>query len=324
MFVKIITYFVIIKIYIDNYLGDLIMNNLQVLAITIGTAVIGVGGAMLYKNQHYTVAQAKPEKVINHSVAEIDKEMLINRTNRLYDQGHRKLPFMKTISYTHNVHWMPGRSALLSDYAKYYKLSKQFLTRSLNSGQLSESHRKISQGDSFNVIDENRKIEFNLVCDLSRRYLHLYAVDHDLGERYLLRVYKVAVGHVDPLQSSGSATPTGTYKLSRRVGVFKPGEIKKIRGRTLELVQLYGTRYIPFGRKGQHCAIQGNPWQITADAEELVEVRNGIGEYSTEGNIQMNVEDVEELFSIVTCRPTTIQIVKTFREAKLPGREVDL
>lgn len=300
------------------------MNNLQVFAITIGTAVIGIGGGMLYKNQNFTVAHTKVEKEISRDVSEIDKTMLVNRTNRLYEKGHRKLPFMKTVSYTHNVHWMPGRSALISDYAKYYKISNQFLTRSLNSGKSEELLRKVSQGDSFNVIDENSKIEFNLVCDLSLRYLHLYAVDKDLGERYLLRVYKVAVGNIDPLQASGSSTPVGTYKLSRRVGIFKPGEMKKIRGRTLEMVQLYGTRYIPFGRKGQHCAIQGNPWMMTAEAEELVEARNGIGEYSTEGNIQMNSEDVEELFSIVTCRPTTIQIVKTFREAKLPGREVDL
>ena len=300
------------------------MNNLQIFAMTIGAAVIGIGSAMLYKSQNYTVARSEPNQAISRDINEMDKQMLVNRTHRLFDQGHRKLPFMKTVSYTHNVHWMPSRSALISDYAKYYKLSNQFLSRSLNSGKTEELYRKITQGDSFNVIDENRKIEFNLVCDLSLRYLHLYAVDKDLGERYLLRVYKVAVGAVDPLQASGSTTPLGNYKLSSRVGIFKPGETQKISGRTLEMIQLYGTRYIPFGRKGQSCAIQGNPWHMTADTDELQEVRTGIGKYSTEGNIQMNAEDVEELFSIVTCRPTTIQIVKTFSEAKLPGREVDL
>ena len=162
-----------------------------------------------------------------------------------------------------------------------------------------------------------------MVVDLSRCYMHLYAIDNDLNERYLLKIYKVGVGALDPALESGCETPTGSFALSERVGIYKPGVVSNVGGRVIELVQLYGTRHIPFSGNGHHCAIQGNPWLVDADTGELVESKSFIGQYATEGNIRMHTKDVEELFSIVISRKSSIQIVREFNQAELPGREVD-
>ncbi|MCP5509165.1 MAG: L,D-transpeptidase [Chlamydiales bacterium] len=300
------------------------MKNWQVLTIAAAAVVIGVGAGYFFSqsNQAHVAKEANSNKTCS-IVMDAAKEMQIDRTNRLYAKGVKKLPFMETVTYTHHVPWLKGRSALINDYSRYYRTSSQFISRSLNNGQSEEIYGKVSQGDSFNVIDANKNIEFHLVVDLSSRYLHLYACDMDLQERYLLKIYKVGVGALDPLAESGCETPLGTYPLSNKVGIYKPGVISNVGGRVIELVQLYGTRHIPFGDKGRYCALQGNPWVVDADTGELTEVRNFVGQYATEGNIRLHTEDMEELFSIVTSRPTNIQIVREFQEAQLPGREVD-
>jgi len=228
---------------------------------------------------------------------------------------------METVTYTHQVPWMKGRSALMSDYARHYKTSTYFISRSINNGQ--KQGARLHQGDSFNVISPEKNIQFHLVVDLSRCYMHMYAYDADTSERYLLKTYKIAVGELDAEKNSGCATPIGNYKLSNRVGIYKPGLIANIKGRDVELVQVYGTRYLPFGNEYTACGIQGSPHAVDLKTGKLVEVNAFIGQHATKGNIMMRTHDVEELFSIVTSRPTNVQIVKDFTESELPGCEVD-
>jgi lipoprotein-anchoring transpeptidase ErfK/SrfK len=47
-----------------------------------------------------------------------------------------------------------------------------------------------------------------------------------------------------------------------------------------------------------------------------------IGAYDSDGCIRLSSADIEELFSIVLTKPTFVEIVKDFHEAKLPGVEV--
>lgn len=303
------------------------MRGWTVTLIVAGAVIIG-GGVGYYLSQSDVTMQRKQPKEEGCrpkcAGLQCETSMDIDRIDRLFATGARKLPFMETIAYTHHVPWLKGRSALLNDYARHYQTSSQFIARSLNDGKNETLMRRIVQGETFNVISSDKNIEFYLVVDLSRRFMHLYAYDAGMEERYLLKIYKVGVGSLDPNQKSGCETPLGRYKLSERIGIYKPGVVANVGGRVMELVQLYGTRHIPFGDRKHQCAIQGNPWVVDADTGDLIEMRNFIGQYATEGNIRMHTEDVEELFSIVTSRDTYIEIVRDFPEAHLPGREVDL
>lgn len=304
------------------------MKNWQIVAIVIAAIAIGIGAG--YYFTHDGMDQQKSTCGPNQCIQPCAQEglqdaenMKIDRISRLYAKGETKLPFMETVTFTHNVSWLKGRSALVQDYARHYHTSLHFISRSLSEGKEESLHPKLSQGDSFNVIRQDKKIEFYLVVDLSRRFMHMYAYDVNTGERYLLKIYKVGVGSLDPTSASGCETPTGLYALDRKVGVYTPGVVADMNGRLVELCQHYGTRYLPFGGKDSHLGIQGNPWVVDSETGELTEVRTFIGQYATEGNIRMHTEDVEQLFSIVTSRPTKIEIVKDFSDAHLPGREVD-
>ncbi|HSW72352.1 MAG TPA: L,D-transpeptidase, partial [Chlamydiales bacterium] len=66
--------------------------------------------------------------------------------------------------------------------------------------------------------------------------------------------------------------------------------------------------------------IHGSPWLNNAKGE-LVEDRDHISKYDSDGCIRLNSEDMEELFSIIITKPTTIELVKDFRDATPPGTE---
>lgn len=310
-------------------MGALTMKNWQIISIIVGAVIIaavawiyfggyGNGKASGSCAQEACVepsCQASANKIENRSILQV------NRIDRLYSKSASKFPFVETVTYTHQVPWMKGRSALMSDYARHYKTSTHFISRSINGGE--EQGARLMQGDSFNVISSEKNVQFHLVVDLSRCYMHMYAYDADSGERYLLKTYPVAVGTLDADKNSGCATPMGNYKLSNRVGIYKPGHVAKVNGQELELVQVYGTRYIPFGNDYTVCGIQGVPQFMDSKTGQMIESDNFIGQHATSGNISMRANDLEELFSIVTSRSSSIQIVKDFSEAELPGREVD-
>ena len=60
---------------------------------------------------------------------------------------------------------------------------------------------------------------------------------------------------------------------------------------------------------------------IQDEKGELVETSESLGKYESDGCIRFATQDIEELFAIIITRPTTIELVKDFYEAKLPGVE---
>lgn len=252
----------------------------------------------------------------------------IDRIFQLFTIGPSKLPIVETISYTSSVPWLKGRPAWIADYATYYATSRHFIARSLN-GKPDYFSQKVVEGSKFNVFRKDKNVNFCLLVDVSRCKMAFYYIDLDTNERVLLKTYRVGLGRIDTTKPSGSLTPLGRYSLGSRVAIYKPGMMGTYQDQKVEMIKIFGTRWIPLEQEaGQAKAplkgygLQGAPW--TADPENgvLSENREVVGAYDSDGCIRMNAEDIEELFSIVLTKPTLIEIVKDFHEAKLPGVEV--
>ncbi|MDE3055531.1 MAG: L,D-transpeptidase [Verrucomicrobiota bacterium] len=251
-----------------------------------------------------------------------------NRIERLFALDGTKLPFVETIAYTSRAPWMQGRPAWITDYATHYKTSRHFIARSLNR-KPDYFTQKIFPGDRFNVLKEN--VEFYLLIDLSRCRLWFYALDVEKKERVLLKSYRVGLGKLDPKRASGSLTPTGKYRCGDRITVYKPGVMGYYRDEKIEMMRVFGSRWIPFDQEVGECSesarglgLHGAPWIEDRETGSLVEDLSKIGKYESDGCIRLASEDVEELFAIVVSRPTTVELVKDFYEAKLPGVEREL
>ncbi|MES2122498.1 MAG: L,D-transpeptidase [Chlamydiota bacterium] len=252
----------------------------------------------------------------------------IDRIFQLFSTSSSRLPIVETISYSSTVSWLKGRPAWVSDYAVHYGTSRHFIARSLN-GRPDYFSQKVSEGSPFNVFRKDKKIEFFLLVDLSRCKMGFYYIDLDTNERVLLKTYKVGLGRLDSSSPSGSLTPLGRYALGDRVAIYQPGSTGYYQDQKVEMNKVFGTRWIPFGKEldrttapAKGYGLQGAPWSLDAASAKLVENRETIGAYDSDGCIRMSSEDIEELFSIVITKPTMIEIVKDFHEAKLPGIEV--
>ena len=97
----------------------------------------------------------------------------------------------------------------------------------------------------------------------------------------------------------------------------------------VEMIRIFGTRWIPFEQEIERATasakgygIYGAPWNFDNKTGKWNELRECIGKYDTDGGIRLLSEDLEEIFSIIISKPSFIEIVKDFREAKLPGVEV--
>lgn len=220
------------------------------------------------------------------------------------------LPIVKILHYKSSVAWLPGRPAWISDYSARYHTSSHFIMRSLSKSKTYQS-QLIREGDEIVIFDPAISLHFFCVVDLSNCKLGLYYYDEDHDERVFLKAYSVAVGKAR--KEGDSTTPQGKYSLGSKVGIYKKGEIGYHLGRKVEMIQVYGTRWIPLeGASG--LGIQGNP---LIRGKERVE--NG---QVTDGCIKLCREDLEELFAIVTSKPTEVIITKDFKAVQLPGREV--
>lgn len=252
---------------------------------------------------------------------------VVDRIHQLFSTGPVKLPIVETISYTSSVPWIKGRPAWVADYAAYYGTSRHFIARSLN-GKPDYFSQKVSTGSRFNVFKKDKNINFYLLIDINRCKMGFYYVDLDTKERVLLKTYKIGLGRLDPNQSSGCLTPTGKYSLGSKVAIYKPGVMGYFQDQTMELIQIFGTRWIPFELEMEGATasakgygIHGAPWSLNPSGQ-LIENRDCIGKYDSDGCIRLALEDMEELFAIVITKPTYVVIVKDFREAMLPGIEV--
>jgi hypothetical protein len=234
----------------------------------------------------------------------------IDRIFQLFTTGPTKLPIVETIEYSSSVSWLKGRPAWIADYAVYYNTSRHFIARSLN-GRADYFAQKIISGSRFN--------------DVSRAKMGFYYVDLDTKERVLLKTYRVGLGRLDSQKASGTLTPLGTYSLGDRIAVYRPGVTGLFQDQKTEMIRVFGTRWIPFDQEIEHCSEPAKGYGIQgAQTGQLVENRECIGKYESDGCIRLTLEDIEELFSIVITKPTYIHIVKDFHEAKLPGTEVGI
>ncbi len=247
----------------------------------------------------------------------------VDHISKLFDLRSDKLPIVETISFTSRVPWLKDRPAWIADYATHYQTSRHFIARSLNK-KLDYFTQKVSPGDQFNVFKRDKNLRFHLLVDLARSRMLLYYFDLDAGERGLLKTYKVGLGKADSHRSSGFLTPIGKYELGEKVAIYKPGVMGLFQDEKVEMLRIFGTRWIPFGTEVEGCSepakgygIHGCPWMEVANGQ-LIEDCSRIGKYESDGCIRLCAADMEELFAIVITKPTTVEIVKDYKLAKLP------
>lgn len=256
-----------------------------------------------------------------------DDGLHVDRMNEFFNLFSPKFPIVETITYTSRVSWMSGRPAWASDYATHYQTSKHFIARSLN--QKPDYYSlNLSNGDQFNVLKKEAPVEFHLVVDLSRLKMRFYFVNQETHERVLVKTYKISAGKPDTRTASGSITPLGSFLLGSRLGVYKPGTMGTYNGEEVEMVRVFGTRWIPFEKavasatgSAKGLGIHGEPLALDPKTGELVEEEAGIGRYVSSGCIRLHKEEMEDLFAVIITKPSYIHIVHDFSEADLPGQE---
>ncbi|HEU64194.1 MAG: hypothetical protein KR126chlam4_00394 [Candidatus Anoxychlamydiales bacterium] len=267
------------------------------------------------------------KKAVAKEVKDADENLPdANLIDRLFATDSSRLPIVDTVTYTSRAPWMQGRPAWIADYASHYSTTRHFIARSLNK-KADYLTQKIAQGDRFNVLRDDKNIKFHLVIDINRSKLWFYYFDVDTNERVLLKTYKVGLGRKESKRESGSLTPKGKYTLGSKVAIYKPNTMGYFQDNKIEMIKIFGTRWIPFDQEVENCTesakglgIHGAPWVETATGE-FVEDRSKIGKLDSDGCIRLFAEDIEEIFSIVISRDTTIDLVEDFHDAKLPGVE---
>ncbi len=245
----------------------------------------------------------------------------------LFNRSEPRLPFVETIAYKSRASWMEGRQAWLADYAAHFKTSRHFIARSLN-GTPDYFKQDITEGSRFNILKPEKNIQFHLVIDVSRHKMWFYSYDADADERILLKTYPVGLGRLDSSSPSGCLTPLGQYTLGDKVGIYKPKSMGIHAGHKTEMVQIFGSRWLPFDQEVSGCTapsrglgIHGVPWLYNEKTGEFDQQTASIGKYESDGCIRMATDDIEELFAIIITKRTVVQLVKDFWQAKLLGKE---
>jgi hypothetical protein len=243
----------------------------------------------------------------------------VNRIEELFNKGDPKLPIVETITYKSRVSWQKGRPAWLSDYANHYQTSRHFIARSLN-GKPDYFKQDLAEGERFNVLRKDKNFRFYLAVDLSRCKMWFYYDDLDVNQRVLLKVYSVGLGRIDETAASGMLTPIGKYSLGNKIAIYKPKMIGPYHGKQIEMIGVFGSRWIPFEKEVSDCSLpakgfglHGMPWALTATGER-VEDRSSLGKHASDGCIRLASEDIEELFAIIITKPTLIELVKHYND----------
>jgi len=260
------------------------------------------------KSPEKVVVKKKP---IEKKVAEVD------RVAELFNVDGPKLPIVETITYKSRVSWQKGRPAWLADYARHYETSRHFIARSMH-GKPDYFKQDLVENVRFNVYRKDKDIQFYLLVDLSKSKMWLFYDDLDAKQRVLLKTYLVGLGRVDGSRVSGFLTPVGKYTLGNKVAIYKPKMMGHHGGEPVEMITVFGTRWIPFDKEVSGCSasakglgVHGLPWVHKGENKELVQDRSSLGKYQSDGCVRMASEDMEELFAIIVTKPTTIDIVKT-------------
>ncbi|CCB90917.1 putative uncharacterized protein [Waddlia chondrophila 2032/99] len=249
-----------------------------------------------------------------------------DRIDEFFNTRGQKFPIVETITYKKKVPWLKGRAAWIADYASHYKTSRHFIARSLNGKPLYDK-QDVVDGDRFNVFKEDKNLSFYLLVDLQRSKMWFYYLDEESNDRVLVKTYQVGLGRLEKDYESGSLTPLGKYSLGEKIAVYRPKTMGFHQGDKVEMVRIFGTRWIPFEEELDRCTapakgfgIHGLPLMPNAKGE-LVENSDTLGKYESDGCIRLATKDMEELFSVIITKPAVIEIVKNFHDAKLPGKE---
>jgi len=282
---------------------------------------VPVAAPIVIKEEKKVVA--KEEKKIPQA-KELEPIPSIDRVQSLFVKGQSKLPIVETVTYSSRVSWLKGRPAWIADYATYYGTSRHFIARSLN-GKTDYITQKVAPGDKFNVFRQDKNFEFYLLVDLSTCQMHFYYLDKDRDERVFLKSYRVGVGRKKEDSPSGTLTPIGKYSLGSKVAVYRPGVQGFYQNQRIEMINIFGTRWIPFGEELANCSdgakgygIHGVPCVFEEATGRISEDPFAIGEYTSDGCIRLKKEDVEEVFAIVISKPTVVEIVKDMKSVTLP------
>lgn len=253
----------------------------------------------------------------------------VDRIDRFFSLGSDKFPIVETIRYTSRVPWLKGRPAWIADYASYFGTSRHFIARSLNR-MPDYFTQKVSPGDRFNVLKKDQELEFYLVIDISKCKMWFYYYDKAKNERVLVKTYAVGLGRKEPKKVSGLLTPLGHYVLGDKIAIYKPGVMGYFQEQKVEMLRVFGTRWIPFAEEVGDCSepakglgVHGAPY-VEDSSGQLTEDTSPIGKYESDGCIRLASKDIEEIFSIVITKPTHVLLVNDFHEANLPGVELEL
>lgn len=272
-----------------------------------------------YKSKTKPITTASPVPVIQtHHEGELPDA---NRIEELFSKNDPKLPIVQTVTYKSRVSWQKGRPAWLSDYAAHYSTSRHFIARSLN-GKPDYFKQDIAEGDRFNVLDPDKNFSFYMLIDTSRSKMWFYYIDGETKEKILLKTYPVGLGRLDSSKASGMLTPLGKFTLGNKIAIYKPKVMGLHQGKKTEMIQVFGTRWIPFDKEiGESTApaagigLHGVPW-VSTPKGELVENVDSLGKYESDGCVRLATADIEEIFAIVITRPTVVELVKDFYEAQ--------
>ena len=295
----------------------------QIVEIPVSRArIVEPVAPQIVKASRYTESRSsEPVAKPSDEIAEV------NRISRLFATDSSKLPIVETVSFTSRVPWLKGRPAWISDYASFYETSRHFIARGLNK-KADYFTQKVTPGARFNVFRKDKPINFHLLIDLSRCRMWFYYVDLEAGERMLLKTYRVGVGRQDASRTSGYLTPIGKYSLGEKVAIYKPGTTGFFQDQKVEMIRVFGTRWMPFDKEIEGCTeepkgfgIHGAPW-VADSAGNVYEEKEKIGKYDSDGCIRLSAEDIEELFAIILTKPTVVELVKDYTQAKLPGKEI--
>lgn len=247
----------------------------------------------------------------------------VDRIEELFKKSGNTLKFIETIVYKSRVPWQKGRPAWLSDYASYYETSRHFIARSLN-GKPDYFKQEVAEQDRFNVYKKDVKLSFHLVVDTSLCKMWLYALDQTHHEKTLLKTYSVCLGRPDSGKTSGLLTPLGRYSLGSRIAIYKPKVMGYHNGKKVEMVRVFGSRWIPFEKEiaqatapAKGFGIHGVPWVDKGSKGELTQDKSSLGKYESDGCIRASTEDMEEIFAIIITKPTEIEIVRHHAEASI-------
>jgi len=237
----------------------------------------------------------------------------VDRVGLLY-QKDSKLPIVETITYKSRVSWKQGRPAWLVDYASYHQTPLDFIARCLNESP-NYTPPPATEGMRFNVLSKKIDFHFLLTVDLKTCSMGLYAVLPQKNEKIALKTYNVALGRPDSTKASRCLTPVGKYTLGSRILTIKPKQMGTYKGARVELIRVFGTRWIPFEKELEACSepakgfgIHGTPWANDPQTGILSDNTSSIGKYESDGCIRLKRQDMEELYSIISTRHTIIEI----------------